>query len=241
MTERTLYYDDGVSVLTAQEGGIGQSRILAATAAFTCNLSTVNGTAFITNPSIPLTAYIGAKITMTTGGKTLVGWLAAPTRETLSTENITDPGFDNTGSWTQGGGWSVATSIATAAASVADITMSLALTAGALYKMVTTSNTLTGGTYQAIIEGTNIGTAGNTVGNVSSYRNVVSAVANTNGMHGATALSATFTDISLKQVITPSDQGAVIVSARGGTTRSWASNDGIDANAASYTITITSV
>jgi len=239
--KKTPYYDEGVGILSSQEGSIDQSRILAATTGFTCNLSTVNGTAFITNPSIPLTGYIGAKITLTTGGKTLVGWLAAPTRETLSTENIADPGFDNTGSWTQGAGWSVATSIATAAASVADITMSIALTAGALYKMVTTSNALTGGTYQAIIEGTNIGTAVNTVGTVSAYRNVVSASANTNGIHGATALSATFTDISLKQVVTPSDQGAVIMSARGGTTKSWTSNDGIDANAASYTITITSI
>jgi hypothetical protein len=240
--KKTPFYDEGVGIINSQDGGIDQSRILAATAGFTCYLSTVAGTAFISNPSIPLTGYIGAKVTLTTGGKTLVGWIAGSSnRETLSTENITDPGFDNTGSWTQGAGWSVATSIATAAASVTDITMSIALTAGALYKMVMTSNALTGGTYQCIIEGTNIGTAVNTVGAVSSYRNVVSAAANNNGIHGATALSATFTDISLKKVLTPSDQGAVIVSAQGGTTKSWTSNNGIDANAATYTITITSI
>ena len=206
---------------------------------FTCNLSTVNGTAFITNPSISLARYQNYKITLTSGGKTLIGWIkSAGTGETYDSEKFTDAPFDVNGAWTKGAGWSVSGGKGIAVTSTADITESLASTAGALYKLAMTSDALTAGTYQGIIEATNIGTAVNTVGLTGWYRTVANAAAATNGIHGTTSLSASFTSISLKQVLTPSVDGVRIVSTQGGTTYNWASNNGIDPNATSFTVTI---
>jgi len=53
-------------------------------AGFTCNLSIVDGTAFITNPSTSLVPYIGRKITLNDGTQNLVGYIkAAGTGETF--------------------------------------------------------------------------------------------------------------------------------------------------------------
>jgi hypothetical protein len=207
---------------------------------FTCNLQTVAGSALITNPSVNISLYKDRKITITGGGKTLIGWIkSAGSSETYVSELITDPGFDADVSWTHDGTWGIATSIATATTSTTDVTMALTLIAGGLYKMVTTCSGLTGGTYQGIIEATNIGTASSSVSATTWYRNAVTANSLANGIHSATSLSATYTDISLKQVALPSATGVRIVSTQAGGTYNWVSNDGIDANAASYTATIT--
>ena len=208
---------------------------------FTCNLSLVNGTALISNPSRDLVPYVGYKITLNDGAQNLVGWIkmAGPGETLSATEKFTDPPFDVNGAWTKGAGWAVAGGKGTATASVADITESIALTVGGLYKLVTTSDALTGGTYQGIIEATNIGTAVATVGTANWYRTIIAAAAATNGIHGTTALSASFTDISLKQVTAPSVTGVKIVSAKGGTTYNWVSDGGVDPNSSSFTATIT--
>jgi hypothetical protein len=203
---------------------------------FTANLSTINGAAFISNPSTVLTPYLNMKITITAGGKTLTGWIkSAGTGETYDVERFTDPAFDITGDWTKGTGWSVTGGKAVASTSTGDITEALANTVGNLYKLVITSDALTGGTYQGIIEATNIGTAVNKVGATGWYRTVAGAGSATNGIHGATSLSATYTDISLKKVLYPSSTGVRIVSAKGNTTYNWAGNNGIDPNTASFT------
>jgi hypothetical protein len=93
MTKTTIYFDHGVSKLEEQNGGFSTSpttRVLSSTTGFICTLSTVAGTAFISNPSIALPPYINKKITLTAGGKTLVGWLkSAGAGETLGSEIAT--------------------------------------------------------------------------------------------------------------------------------------------------------
>ena len=232
-----LSYASGPSVLV-QGTATGTTQL---------RLSTVDGTAFLdTDGTVPCTSFIGEKIEIVdSAGKKISGFVkAAGDGEDLDIEKFTDPIYENDAAWTIGSGWTVnaaASGKAEATTSTANLTEALTYTAGALYKLVTNCDALTGGTYQAIIEGTNIGTAVNTTAAVSWYRTASAATSATNGTKATTSLSATFTAISLKKVTAPSSTGCTIVSTSGGATYNWNIKEtGFNPNSATFTYRILS-
>lgn len=227
----------------------GPQVLVQGTAAGTTQLrlSTVDGTAFIdTDGTVPCTSFVGEAIAICdSANKCIKGFIkAAGDGEDLDAEKFTDPIYENDAAWTIGSGWTVnaaASGKAEATTSTANLTEALTYTAGALYKLVTNCDALTGGTYQAIIEGTAIGTAVNTTAAVSWYRTASAATSATNGTKATTSLSATFTGISLKQVTGPSATGCTIVSTKDGATYNWNIKEtGFDPNSATFTYRILS-
>ena len=206
-------------------------------AGFTCNLSTVSGTAFITNPSVDISKYARRKINLTAGGKTLVGYIkAAGTGEML--------GSDLLNGWNFTSGWSKAVGTETI-----DDANSFTTTdpgGSGLYKSVVTAGRLYyfegAGTTSAVALTFHIFKNGSALSPIlnGSYRTAYLTSGGATDFY-CRAQGGGTTDIAsllLKQVLTPSADGVTIVSAKGGTTHNWASDDGIDPNAASFTAVI---
>lgn len=220
---------------------------------FTCNLSTINGTAFITNPSINLSGFAGRKATITAGGKTLVGWIkAAGTGEAYDSEIIT--GWTNRASF---GYETLTTSGSTITSAINSSGYGIAysdtnaVTTGELYK-VTAALTLNSGAYPIMkiiktpptFSGPISGTVTLSVGANVIYFTATGTDAGGNlqcnaGSDEQQATNFSLSDVSRKKVLTPSATGVTIVSVKSGTTYNWTSNDGIDPTAASFTLTVT--
>jgi len=211
-------------------------------AGLTCNLSTVNGTAFITNPSVDLTPYIGWKITITAGGKTLVGWVkAAGTGETTGSELV--GGWSSPGTWTtftvNANGHDIDSAIYTGAGYSENDSANISLSTGALAKFGWSATRISGSMNTIGLINPNIikQSWSATIPLTTTYftkpsgNTFVAVKANPDNPNWA----ATF---SVLQVLTPSSTGVTIVSAQGGSTYNWTSNDGIDPNAASFTVTL---
>ncbi len=233
-------------------------------AAFTCNLSTIDGTAFITNPSVDLRSFVGRKITLTSGGKTLVGWVKAEgTGETLSeVELVTDGGAELDEAWTN-----EYTPIVNERSSAKFYTgaysrhftgdavndgikpPSINTTTGVLYR---------GSSYIYPDDSTGITIVLSSAGDVSpkfvaialvqdtwNYSIIYYTAAATGAVgyfrfrqNSSGTLNYYIDNVSLKQVLTPSLTGVTIVSTKNGSTYNWTSNDGINANAASFALTV---
>jgi hypothetical protein len=175
--------------ISAVDGGVTESggafvdNFIQTYTDFTCNLSTVAGTAFITNPSIDLSRFAGMKLTLTAGGKTLVGWgkaAGSPTGETL-TQTAPDPTFvDLTGvpyEWNASDGWSVSGGKGRAVAGSASLIMyALSLdyvtaAIGSLYKSMLTIDSISGSFHFGYNQ-TDKGPAYTTVGTKTEYKTV---------------------------------------------------------------------
>jgi len=227
----------------------------------TMNLSTVNGTAFISNPLTDLRPYVGFKLTITAGGKTLVGWgKAAGTGETYDANKYTNPDFgSSTVGWNPVRG-TIASVAGGESGNCCQLTyvsgtsqvfeQSVAKTAGALYIFGGSVKSGTSGDEAVLIiyydntynnERRITKTSSGTWVAYTDYNTCASAVAGQMGFYKNTATAGTmlFDSAILKQVLTPSSTGVTIVSASGGATYNWTSNDGIDPNATSFTISIT--
>jgi hypothetical protein len=216
-------------------------------AGFTCNISLVDGTAFITNPSVDLTDYIGWKITITAGGKTLVGYIkAAGGGETLDAELIT-AGWTNVNFETltnNANNRDIDSAINASGVAVAIAKNGAPMgEANKLYKWVYGRTVGSGETPGIAITtdyngaatdlpATTAAAAGNYYATFGGARYLAIYV---------TAASNFSSTNSLKQVTAPSATGVTIVSASGGSTYNWTSNDGINANSASFTVTLEAV
>jgi len=207
----------------------------------TCNLSMVNGTAFITNPSVDLRKYVGFKITITETTHTLVGYIKSTgTSETLSDEILDDTVFDDGAKWTiLQSGWSVAggKGVKVSDASGRNIGQAKNTTALALYKQSLTIDAISGALRPIMAAYTPA--YWTTTGNKTQY---VTADANGTSIYLRTSSAAdtmTVDGFSVKQVLTPSATGVTIVSTRNGSTFNWTSDSGILPNAASFTAVIT--
>jgi hypothetical protein len=237
-------------------------------AALTCKLSTVAGTAFITNPSVDLRPFIGRKATLTSAGKTLVGWIkAAGTGETY-TENW--PLGNLEGVYTGGrcdffsGGMGTPTLTESAdthsgikAQSFASTTIATKINntgttppIGRLYLYSMWAKRLSGTSNDVHVRFTELTVvdALNDVISTSSYsehkKYYTATTTNTLQVSlrddSGTGAGDTVVvdDFSLGTVLTPSTTGVTIVSTQGGSTYNWTSNDGIDPNATSFVLTI---
>jgi len=212
---------------------------------FTCKLSLVNGTAFITNPSVTLLPFIGSKITLNDGSKNLVGWIkAVGTGETLGSELITD--------WTNNG-YEILTLSGT------DITQAVETgTAGRVYKQTASLyqmlvKVVIGAFTQTSGEKPNLGIGctdlnlasspavywGNTWGVATPIYLAFNLDNDRHGFRNTAAADWAASGITMKQVTAPSATGVTIVSTKMGATYNWVSDGGINPNATSFTATIT--
>ena len=191
--------------------------------------SDVNGTAFITQPSVDLRAYLGFKLTFADDG---IGWAKdAGTEETL--------GADLLAGWDFTGGWSVLNATVLSANSFS------ASNAGGPYKAYTAAY------INALLKGTlSLNTTSTSVKLTNGFTAITYATNSAAGYATAEASSASVwcyaanagdtTNIvmTLKKVLTPSATGVTIVNTQGGTTYNWATV-GSTPNTTTQDITIT--
>jgi hypothetical protein len=205
----------------------------------TGRLATVALGAFIDAPSVDLRAYRTFKATFTEGAHTAVALIGEPgTAESLSGEFLRDPLFDDNTKWTPGAGWAVAGGLATATA--ANLTWlkdtgATAAVVGSLIKGVIVCDSITGGGFRLSV-GSSTFDDENSLGTKTRYVTAPSAGAAFDGLYASSALTAVFSAMSIKRVTAPSALGALLYKLDG-VTRSFESNNGLDANTA-WVITI---
>lgn len=222
-----------------------QNGISTTLAGLTCNISVVDGTAFVTNPSVDLTPYLGCRITLVdTAGLSLIGWVKAKgTGESLDAEKITNGNFstgDLTG-WTKNG----------SALSNEDFTgnkmkVTVTSTGTLIFRQGSAPSLLDGGLYKGglVISESNLSAPrmvylrlidqnaypvynqyadGSYTGYVtknSLYTNIGVGDSNINGYTAGNIFAVD--DITLKQVLTPSATGVTITNSPGGSVFNWA-------------------
>jgi hypothetical protein len=232
---------------------------------FTCGISIVNGLAFITNPKVSgvdfdLSPYVSRQLFLEAGGKTLVGWIkAAGTGETLSSELIT--GWTNSGSSCEtltvnANGHDIDLLINSSGYGIC-YTNQFGLSIGSLIKVVTnlTSVSRVVPAPPYVESCNNVGVIGgdftkyhdndaNSLPDGATTNYFTYNTADYNGLEFISYMNTPWPTeqysllIAAKQVTAPSPTGVTIVSAQGGSTYNWTSNDGIDTGAASFTLTI---
>ena len=215
--------------------------------AVTMNLSTVDGTAFLTNPSVDLRPYLGFKVSIQKTGdatKTLVAWARAAGTGEAYTEMSPDPTFSNAAAWTSIDTWVVGGGSATLVNPVNPKSINYN-TDSQVGKLIFGSITVT-----SSIAGVSLGAS-----SASSVGAINFAGTGVKSFY-ATAINTTTTDIrwvntaagtgtltmtanSWKHVLTPSTLGVTLYNAQSGGVQSAVSNNGLDSNGASYVITIT--
>ena len=215
-------------------------------AAFTPNLSIVAGTAFVSNPSVDLRPYVGFKIVLNETTHNLTGYLKAPgTGETLTGNIFTNGDFASAEppgtAWGRDAGWTIAAGVAAKAASGGNATLYQNLgQSGKLLKYTLDITAISGTLYGmkgsfsgSTLTWTTTGVA--MTGYTTNYTGNVSL-----GFGMVAAGTATIDNAVVRQVLTPSITGATVVSAAGGSTFNWTSEDGsFNRQAASFTVAIT--
>jgi hypothetical protein len=216
-------------------------------AGLTCNLSMVDGTAFITNPSVDLTPYVGCKITLTdTSGYKAVGWIKAKgSAETLGDETLD--------TWSNVSGSSYETFTLNANGHDIDSAIndvggigwahSNRLGSTGILSKWECARTLASGTAPSLsMSGVPGGAAVDMVSKIAAdsqtiYTTLTGArYLNIYVINVASNFSATH---SFKQVLTPSATGVTITSSLDGATFNWfAKHSGFLPNAASFTAII---
>jgi hypothetical protein len=199
---------------------------------------------FISNPSVDLRPYVGFKVSIAAGGKTLVGWIkAAGSGETLSaTEKWLNGNFSSDEppgtAWVRGAGFVITGGqLVGTTAPVANTYATIAATTGALYK-TSADFVITTGTIRFTPASGGIGKELSGTGAYSVYGTAITGFPSP-GFRVLTTFTGTIDNASTKQVLTPSTNGATIVSTQGGATYNWTSDGGIVPNSASYTMTVT--
>lgn len=247
----TLGNSDGTSQFTLNEQmkSLKYNGGIVTLSGLTCNLSLVNGTAFITNPSVDLRKYVGSKISITETTDTLVGWIAAAgTGESLDVELLT--GFTNSSvdilEVFNVSGTNII-EIGNSAGYGKLYSNAFSITNNALYK-TSINLTLNSGVWPSrfrFATDFNLNTITydyitNTNGAQSYYRTLPNSI----NYWGIRWEGSYYGDISssvnsIKKVLTPSSTGVTIVSAQGGSTYNWTSGTAtIIPNAASFTSVI---
>lgn len=200
------------------------------------NFSNATGFQFVTNPSVDLRKWIGYYITFTSSvGNTLkVKVSAAGTAETLGDELTGDATFDDGTKWTADAGWAVSggkANATTVAINKLVYTKASVNTVGALYKMVSVCDSITSGTFAHRLTGETSGATYNSTGTKTDYITKLTFTARYFGINPVSTLTASFTDFSVKQVLTPSSTGIYFTDP--------VVTGTFDYNAASYTAVIT--
>lgn len=246
----TLGNSDGTSQFTLNEQmkSLKYNGGIVTLSGLTCNLSLVNGTAFITNPSVDLRKYVGYKISITETTDTLVGWIkSVGSGEALSgIELITNGNFSSDeppgSSWNRSAAWVISGGVCNADGSGTDNSLNQLINPGQ-YKLIKLS-----GDFTRVSGSCNLGSVNypnnqkliNITGTYSSYNTNAYSYATYWGVSsGYTSFKGTIDNISMQQVTAPSTSGVTIVSTQNGSTYNWTSGTAtILPNAASFTAVI---
>lgn len=203
--------------------------------AVTANLSQVDGSAFVSNPSVDLRPYVGFKSTWSDAG---VGWIkAAGTGETLGGERVSAGG--TFAGWTFGVGWTTdgvtlnGDGSGNATLAYKNLTSSFAI--GQLTKAVVDITARTSGSVGVRTNNVIHLSGLTTVATHTGYKTII-AVDNMGYAKSALFLGSV-DNISIQQVLTPSATGVTIASTKGGT-QNWGTQ-GTTPNAATFDVTIT--
>ena len=231
--ETVAYYslgsNDGTTQFTLNEQ-IKSIKYLGGTvtlAGLTNNLSLVNGTAFVTNPSVDLRKWVGFKISLTETTHTLIGYVkAAGTGTTLSgTEQLSGVNWATGGYVWNGGfvtsGLDITTAIDTTGDTGNDGRCSYRFASPTQYALyyATANPTINSGTLGYIIVGstTDLSLSGGSYVSSSPVTSGAKTFYFTNinattyfGYREGGVLNMTATGHSIKQVLTPSATGVTI-------------------------------
>ena len=212
----------------------------------TANLSQVNGTAFVSNPSVDLRPYVGFKGTWSDVSTHGVGFFAAAgTGETLATTGgplndgnlFTDSGFAVPADWTAQAGWAVAGGFAVSTTGTSNhIYQSFSRILGALYKESADLVTSTGGSPLFFYDSTLYSPSFTSLGTHIFYDTCTVAGAQANGLRSG-SLAGTMDNRTSTQVLTPSATGTTITATPGGA-QNW-TTQGSTPNAATFTVVVT--
>lgn len=137
--------------------------------------------------------------------------------EGLGSEILDDTGFDDDSKWTTQSGWSVLGSAAVATATTVNIYQVKTRTFGALYKGVSAGVTVTSGTWDIVIAGLTGLTTGQSGSDRTKYQtNPSSTTTAAFGLMGITSFTGSIPVLTIKQVLTPSTNGATVQKTPGG-------------------------
>ena len=219
----------------------------------TANLSQVNGTAFVSNPSVDLRPYVGFKGTWSDVGTQGVGFFgAAGTGEGLGPNLIT--GWVNSVTYPYdtftGSGATITSAIKVGATGYAAANNSISSPSiGMLAKFTPGTLALTSGTAPYFDIFTAIGGGGSFQGFVTQGTwpggNLYRTITRANYIYlsigdNLAAANYALTGDAFQSVLSPSVTGTTIVSAAGGSTQSWTSMTvGFNLNDTTYTVAIT--
>lgn len=205
----------------------------------TCKLSLVNGTAFVTQPSVDLRKYVGYKITLTASGQTLVGWIKAagtPEGEMLGSDLLS--GFDFTSGWINSESSTIIDFNSFTTIVIGGLRKNM-LTAGMLYKRSYEKSTTATSSVFRISSAGGVQSPGDT--DLQTGFKYSTVIPNYTHVYARNASAGTtdVTTFTIQQVLTPSETGVTIVNSQGGSTFNWVSDSGINPNSTSFTATIT--
>lgn len=185
--------------------------------------------------SLDLSPYAGTDVGFTPhrirvvdgAGKIATGYIGAVgAGETLGSENVVDPGFDDDTKWNAGVGWLVATSKASATAVpiYTLIYQNINLTQYTLIKCTFSIDSLTLGTVWPLVDGDTV-VEESSSGLKTVYYNAKTSGLRASGFYNlsATPLTAVFDSFSQKRITDPPSTAVHIVSSLNGTTRTWES------------------
>lgn len=179
--------------------------------------------AFAAPVGVDLSAYQTGKYILAlydSSGYAAIGWISAtaPSGEALGDELISDPTFDDSGDWSIDTGWVIAGGKVTAtnAAYGTYTRQSISVTQYSLIKAVVVCDSYTSGSLGISI-GSNYVTVAPEAATLTVYgTDRVSGGGVYNGLFAIATLTASFTDISFKQVTMPAATGALLLSTKGG-------------------------
>lgn len=197
-----------------------------------CHLSLVAGTAFVDLLGVDLTRFIGQKLTIIdSSGRRLSGWIkAGGPGETYGSELVTDTGFVDPTKWNCSVNWDVnvtnpGKATCVNAANNTYARQYVSVTSGKLYKLLYTLDSITLGAIGFYITSGAARQGSTSAGNYSCYSCATITGSDYCALQTTGTTSAVMDDASIKQVLTPSIYGVTIVSASGGSTYNWTSEE----------------
>lgn len=200
-------------------------------------IATVATGALLELVGVDLSAHIGRKIVIRSGGKRLEGYIGAAGGESLDTEMCVDPALDNAAVWTTQGTWSVTGGKGVGTTEDNNyklyITTTVSTIPGALYKR-TTDMVVTSGSLVNRLFGLD-GVTRTSTGTHSDYFTCPTGMtlANVSTVNPIATFTGIVDNNSTKKVLDLASTGAKIYTTSALSTQSWAYQDtGYDPNAA---------
>jgi len=220
----------------------------------TATLNTATGKAFIADSSVDFSKYAGRLITISDGAQTATGYVkSSGSGRTYDTTIVTNGTFDsNTTGWTPqqctiasvaGGKSNNCMQVTTVSGAYQWAYAPITLASGKLYEASAWVKSGTSGDQLALLEIDSTVIGSKTTSNTwellrSNLFGGSGAVSLKAFKYTATAGTMLFDEISVREVLTPGEKDASIVSSQYGDEYNWKTDSGINTGAASYAVTV---